>query len=225
MRLLPLVICSLALAIVSAGAAAALKPTAKDRADARAFVAAAEKAHKTGAAAVATLPNIRKVTDSTCGGSVAASFPGGSNTADPATYETLAADAYDVLILRVLGPTVAQYNRDIQAVHARDPVLRRYAAYVAKTMVPTIERYAKAPGFDICKLFRDWQATGFKAGFDWVSDAHIAADLAAGVESAFAKLEPPPSQYNPIGNRLVAFGVRSSVAFWFPNALLHATGQ
>jgi len=221
--LAPLVLIALVLTSASAMGASQLKPTAKDRTDAGAFIAAAKEAYKTGVAAVATLPNVAHATDSTCGGAVGAAFEHAST--DPTTFEAIEGDAYDLLLLRVLAPTVVQYGRDLQAVRAHDPVLRRYVDYITTTTTPRVERYAAAPSFDLCKLFRDWEASGFKPGFDWVSDAHVSRGLADRVEGDFATLGTPPTLYNPIGNRLVAFGVRSSVAFWFPNALYHAAGQ
>lgn len=149
----------------------------------------------------------------------------GGPSVDAPTLESLLTDAYDVRLLEVLGPTVAHYSRHLRAVHARDPVLRRYATYVSETMVPRVAEYVAAPRFDVCKLFNDWEASGFRAGFDWVSDAGVSQSLAGGVEKNFGSLGTPPTLYNPIGNRLVAFGVRSRVAFWFPNAMLHAAGQ
>lgn len=224
-RLPPLVLVVIAFGSnpAAAGTANHAKPTAKDRADAAAFVAAAEAAHKGGMAAVTTLPNLYRSTKATCGGAVGKAM--GDPSIDPPTLETLLTDAYEMRLLEVLGPTVSLYSRRLQAVHARDRVLLSYASYVKQTILPRVEEYAAAPRFDLCKLFKDWETTGYKAGFDWVRDAGVPRGLAGSVEKNFGSLGTPPALYNPIGNRLVAFGVRSNVAFWFPNALLHAAGQ
>ena len=196
---------------VTAAFAAAPKPTARDRADARAFIAAYGRTQRSAEAAMKGVPNPFASPATVCGGVLSGTV--GSLNATAAT--TMLVDLFAVAGMQRIAPTLDRFGRDLEAVHAHDPVLAAYARYVSGELVPMFARYAAAPRIDVCVVLAAWKRSGFAAVFDWTRAAHLPTALAARVAHDIQALSTGTKLNGQVEARLVALGISRKAAHDF----------
>ncbi len=214
MRRLSLPLTLLATLTLPAGAAAAgqPQPSARDRADARAYLVAYAEAKQAAAKRAKTVPDIMSGPQSVCGGVLKGHSTSGANVFVLIELDGLA-------MTQQVARVLTQFSAALDRVHAHDPVLAAYAAFLRGQVLAALAPFTRLPRIDVCAALAAWKASGFKPGFDLAAATHTPAPLVAKLRQTMfggGSFIPDDKKLDAqVQARLVAFGIPQKAAHAF----------
>ena len=202
---------AVALVAAPAGAAAThAKPTARDRADARALAAAGKRFDSAVAAAAQELGNQWADALSACDAWAALDAVEQDIALDALLYEI-----GPVASLRVSLPSFRGFAAALRRIAPRDPTLKAGHAVYARLARLTIARGELLPAVDVCAALTAWEETDYDPEFDLLPPAGIARAV---FDAAFAARREPAAERKArvaLYARLRACGISAKDAAFF----------